>query len=138
MVQKTVPYPLLSPLEDPCYQHREKKARSLLNSSCSDKYQPPIGKHTNCKILYNNIMVKFSAFCSSANLFDSPSKLLSASARLPGQACRIPITNHATLYPTKMGCSCLLFSHSGRLLAAGCASSQGTTAYPVILFEVCL
>lgn len=135
MGQKTVHYPLLNPLEDPCYQHRGKKARSLSNSSRSDKYQPPIGEHTNCEILY---IINFSASCSSANLLDSPSKLLSASARLPGQACRIPTTNHATHYPTKMGCSCLLFSHSGRLLAAGCASSQGTTAYPVILFEVCL
>ena len=90
----------------------------------------------NCEILSIFFIQSKISYCSSANLLDSPSKLLSASARLPGQACHVPTTNHAMLYPTKMGCSCLLFSHSGRLLAAGCAG-QGTAAYPVILFEVC-
>ena len=75
-------------------------------------------------------------FYSATNLVEPLSKLLSASARLPGQACHIPSTNHATLYPAKMGCSALVFSNSGRLLAAGCASND--TSYPVIVFEVCV
>ena len=75
-------------------------------------------------------------FYSATNLEEPLSKLLSASARLPGQACHIPSTNHATLYPAKMGCSALVFSNSGRLLAAGCADND--TSYPVIVFEVCV
>ena len=73
-------------------------------------------------------------FSSTTDLIEAPSKFLSVTARLPGQACHIPSTIHATLYPSKMGCSALVFSHSGRLLAAGCANQD--TSYPVIIFEV--
>ncbi len=63
-----------------------------------------------------------------------PSALLSETTRLPGQLCHPPTTHLATLHPTKNGCSSLKFSHSGRLLAAGCADNNDL--YPVIIYEV--
>uniref|UniRef100_A0A8C8ZM21 Jouberin n=1 Tax=Prolemur simus TaxID=1328070 RepID=A0A8C8ZM21_PROSS len=53
--------------------------------------------------------------------------------RLPGQACRIPNRHLFSLNAGERGCFCLDFSHSGRILAAACASRDG---YPIILYEI--
>lgn len=53
--------------------------------------------------------------------------------RLPGQACRIPNKHLFSLNAGERGCFCLDFSHSGRILAAACASRDG---YPIILYEI--
>ena len=71
---------------------------------------------------------------SASSLVTQPSALLSETARLPGQACHVPTTHTATLRHTRMGCSALAFSHSGRLLAAGCADHEDV--YPLIIYEV--
>lgn len=71
--------------------------------------------------------------CSSSNLL-TQSAVFSTTARLPNQACQIPTSPHATVHPTKMGCSTLAFSHSGTLLAAGCADQD--VHYPMVIFEV--
>ncbi|XP_023567942.1 jouberin isoform X2 [Octodon degus] len=53
--------------------------------------------------------------------------------RLPGQACRIPNKHLFSLSAGERGCFCLDFSHSGRILAAACASRDG---YPIMLYEI--
>lgn len=62
------------------------------------------------------------------------STLMSASLRLPGQACQIPTTRLSILYPTPMGASTLAFSHTGHLLAVGCADQDNL--YPLVIYEI--
>lgn len=59
---------------------------------------------------------------------------MSASLRLPGQACQIPTTRLSILYPTPMGASTMAFSHTGHLLAVGCGDQDNI--YPLVIYEV--
>lgn len=96
--------------------------QALLNTACLPMIA---GNHITVYTLYH--------LNSASNLVVPPTTLLSETARLPGQVCRVPTIHTQILRHTKMGCSALQFSHSGRLLAAGCADHD---VYPLIIYEV--